>query len=171
MASNNNSNNTNNLDLDIFDDVDYHISLANCIYLLLEDVPNYIGNTLNCHNFMHINCRSLQKNFDSLSSLISCINKPLTVLAVSETWLKPNNEDAFNLPGYAFVSCSRPSKVGVGVGLYINDCIQFKVLTEYTYITDIIECIFVELVCETGRNLMAGCIYRPPSSDTNTFND
>ena len=61
--------------------------------------------------------------------------------------------------------------MGGGIGLYINDSIQFKVLTEQTYITDIIECIFVELIYETSGNLIVGCIYRPPSSDINSFND
>ena len=122
MSSNNNSMKTlSNLDLNTFDETDNHIPLANSVYLTLKDVPKFIGNNLNCLNFMHINCRSLQRNFDTLSSLISQIDKQLTALAVSETWLKPNNEDAFHLPGYAFVACSRPVKVGAGVGLYIND--------------------------------------------------
>lgn len=75
------------------------------------------------------------------------------------------------MPGYSFACCSRPSRVGGGVGIYINDCIQFKVLHDLTYITDIIESIFVELIIETGSNLIVGCVYRPPSSDINTFND
>ena len=99
------------------------------------------------------------------------IDRQLTALAVTETWLKAHNEDTYNLPGYVFVSCSRPSKVGGGLGFYINDCIQFKVLNEHTYITDVIERIFLELKYETNRNCIIGCIYRPPSSDINTFND
>lgn len=168
----NNSNiNLSNLDLNMFDEDDNLVSPTNSSYLLLEDVPKFIGNTSNCHNFLHINSRSLQRNFDSLSSLISHVDKPLTALAVSETWLKPHNEDTFRLPGYAFACCSRPSRTGGGVGIFINDCIQFKVLHDLTYIADIIECIFVELIIETGSNLIVGCIYRPPSSDINTFND
>ena len=113
----------------MLDEVDNHVSLTNSIYLILEDVPKFIGNALNCHNFLHINCRNLPKNFESLSCLITHINKPLTALAISETWLKPHNEDIFQLPGYVLTCCSRPSKVGGGIGLYINDSIQFKVLT------------------------------------------
>ena len=41
------------------------------------------------------------------------------VIALSETWLNDNDSDSFNLGGYELVSCSRSSKKGGGVGLYI----------------------------------------------------
>ena len=55
--------------------------------------------------------------------------------------------------------------------MYVNASLHFKILADQTYITDIIECIFVELLYEFGSNCIVGCIYRPPASDIHAFND
>jgi len=121
---------------------------------------------------MHINCRSITKHFDEIRSLINYISKPLTVLAISETWLKPFNEDIFQIPGYSFVSCLRPTTTtGGGVGLYINDCEKFRILPDLTINSDAIECIFVEITRQNKSNLIVGCIYRPHTVGLHEFNN
>ena len=55
-------------------------------------------------NAIHVNCRSLNKNFKALENLLTFISGKLTVIAVSETWLTELSEDTFNLMGYSFVS-------------------------------------------------------------------
>ena len=110
------------LDLNKSDDCDSSIPQLNSSYLTLNEINDYLSNDKNVDRFMHINCRSLPKHFDEIRSLINYISKPLTVLAISESWLKPFNEGIFQLPGYTFVSCSRQTTTGGGVGLYINAC-------------------------------------------------
>ena len=48
---------------------------------------------------------------------------------------------------------------------------KYKQLTELTYATETIECIFVEIVIDKQKNMIIGCIYRPPNSDINVFNE
>lgn len=39
-------------------------------------------------NIIHINIRSLRKNFDLLQSFLKCLPKPLDTVAITETWLQ-----------------------------------------------------------------------------------
>jgi len=72
---------------------------------------------LSAINLLHVNCRSLKKNFDSVKLLLANISCPLTALALSETWLIPAFNDMHNLPRYIFVSNPRLHKRGGGVGI------------------------------------------------------
>ena len=162
----------NILDLNRSADGGSFILQLNSPYLTVNEVNNYLSMENNVDRFLHINCRSLPKHFDEIKSLINYVSKPLTVLAISETWLKPFNEDIFQLPGYSFVSCLRPTATtGGGVGLYINNCEQYKTIPDLTLISDVIECIFVEIIRHNRSNLIVGCIYRPHSADLYEFNN
>lgn len=165
--------NTLNLDTDICNLDDINISLSDTSYVTLNEIKDILHSSIdyNTINLLHVNCRSLPKNFDSLYSTINYIDMPFTAIAVSETWLKEHNESIFTIPGYDFVSCNRLLKTGGGVGLYINDKIKYRQISELTYVNETIECIFVEILIEKQKNLIIGCIYRPPNSDINVFNE
>ena len=76
---------------------------------------------------IHYNCRSLAKNFAMIRDHITSLDSmTFDVIALSETWLNDDNNDSFNLDGYDLVSCSRRSKKGGGVGLYIRNSMQHK---------------------------------------------
>jgi hypothetical protein len=69
-------------------------------------------------NILHINCRSLKKNFGSIKGLFNFISFPLFAIAVTETWLTEHLQDAYRLPGYNFVSNARIGKTGGGVDIF-----------------------------------------------------
>src|ERR1700730_14191041 len=102
--------------------------------------------------FLHANCRSLPKNFDNFTNLLSMGETHLTAVAVSETWLKPSNENLFKSPGYCFESNHRESKIGGGVALYINESETYKLLPDLKISSDYLECIFVEIVKQKNKN-------------------
>jgi len=86
--------------------------------------------------------------------------------------LKPHyDSNMFQLPGYSFISNDRPDRAGGGIGLYIHDQVNYCVLPELTCVCDVIECMFVELQIVNRKNVIIACIYRPPNSDINAFND
>ena len=62
-------------------------------------------------NLIHINSRSLSKNFKQIISLISRISVPLTAIGVTETWLTNISDTSFQIDGYTFVSKSRDIKL------------------------------------------------------------
>ena len=65
---------------------------------------------------MHINVRSIQKNFDQLSMILTELQKLPDIIALSETKLSPNQIPTnIDLEGYEFVRCDSSSKSGCWV--------------------------------------------------------
>ena len=122
-------------------------------YLVLDEVNNFFFHNQSSinYNVMHINCRSIPSNYVSLLSTLSPLKKSISAICVSETWLKAHNENLFQLPGYNFVSNSRPLKIGGGVGIYLDKAFRFNILHDVTIMSDTIECIFVELSLEKAK--------------------
>ena len=54
---------------------------------------------LNCLTFLHLNIRSLNRNFDDLEILLSNIVNKFTVIGVSETWLQTSEHNC-DMEGY-----------------------------------------------------------------------
>ena len=77
---------------------------------------------------MHLNARSLLGNFDNFKYLLTNLRKSLSVMGVSETWLNDLTCDQVNISEYNFVSNHRSSKVGGGIGLYLQSNLKYKVL-------------------------------------------
>ena len=121
-------------------------------------------------NVLHINCRSLNKNFKALENLLATISGTLSVIALSETWLTEISKDTFNILGYNFVSKNRTSKIGGGVGFYIDCNVDYTLRADISIMSDYIECIFIEIQQTNSNNIVVGCVYRPPNTDLALFN-
>ena len=74
---------------------------------------------------IHINVRSLQKNFDDLYQLISSFAKSPDIICISETRLKAESIMKVDLPGYNFTDAITPTIAG-GVSIYITNSLTFK---------------------------------------------
>lgn len=74
----------------------------------------------NSINIMHINCRSLNKNIDSIQNLLHVMNNRLLALAVTQTWLTLVNQDLVSTPGYNFISQQRFGKSGRSIRIFVN---------------------------------------------------
>lgn len=122
----------------------------------------------------HLNIRSLPKNYDHLSQLLSSMNHNFSIIALTETWLSEDTINLYELPLYNSLHLTRKHKSGGGVVLYIRndyDYVQRADLSVNFQGTDT-ESIFIELTqSKNGRKIIIGCIYRPPDSDLNNFNN
>ena len=77
----------------------------------------------------------------------------------------------FNIPGYHFISNSREHKLGGGVGLYIQSDMNFKPRIDLqSSDNSLYESVFVEIMWPHGKNIIVGCLYRPPNASLNDFN-
>src|SRR5882757_565877 len=104
---------------------------VNCKYITESQFVNFFqGSKQNGIDILHANCRSLNKNFKSLLNLLHIASKNLTAIAVTETWLIPENLDLFNIDGYTFVANSRTDRSGGGVGIFINNVFEYRVLPD-----------------------------------------
>ena len=75
-------------------------------------------------SFMHINARSIPKNFDLLTLSLSNRNHIFSAIGISETWL--NDENADSIDHFNHVYRCREDKVDGGVSLYINTHMEYK---------------------------------------------
>jgi len=74
----------------------------------------------NCFSLLHLNIRSLSRNYDNFTSFLANIDGKFSIMGVSETWLKDSGY-SFDIVGYDFIHNARPSWIGGGVGIYVNN--------------------------------------------------
>jgi hypothetical protein len=151
-------NDSENVDSGPFDGLD-------CEYIVESKLSHFFDfRDTNSIDVLHVNARSLKKNYDKLETLLLNIAHTITAVAVTETWLSDNNYSAYNLPGYNFECLSRNNRTG-GVGIYLNSNMIYKARMDLCRMLNSIECLFIEVPQVNCKNILLGCIYRPPSSD------
>ena len=93
--------------------------------LHIEENPNYLS-------FLHLNVRSLSRNFGPLSNFLGYIDNNFSVIGLSETWLQHSENDV-ELPGFNFIHNHRYNRTGGGVGLYFSTDLNYKVRNDLNY--------------------------------------
>jgi hypothetical protein len=75
---------------------------------------------------MHLHCRSLVAHINDLREYFNGLLVRIGVIALSETWLIPNQHDLseFNIDGYTMYIMSRSYKHGGGVCIYVREHLQ-----------------------------------------------
>ena len=81
----------------------------------------------NAFSILNCNIRSLQANMDNLINMLSELYFPLSVIGLTETKLKTDQEGIFNIniPGYSFLSQPSLSNAG-GVGVFVKNGISYS---------------------------------------------
>ena len=125
-------------------------------------------------SLLHLNVRSLPKNFDAFNEYLQCIKHQFSVIGLSETWHTDASCDLYSLLGYECISRNRINRRGGGVALYINNAIQCKERPDLCIFNDYVECVFVEISFHCSgksQNAVVGILYRPPNTSMAEFND
>ena len=152
----------------------------NCSFFNKQQSYEYNINDFNTINkpdmfsIIHTNIRSLSKNFDNLVIFLKLLNRNLSCIGRSETWLSDISPiDTFSIPNYYFLCKSRTSRRGGGVGIYVNKTYNYKERTDLSIFYDgIFESIFVEIETNNFEKTLIGVIYRPPEySNIDLFNE
>ena len=125
-------------------------------------------------SMFHLNIRSILEHFIELTSYIHSLNIAFKIIGISETWLKPFYTN-YIIPNYDIAKDIRVNKRGGGVSLYIHGNLQYKLRNDLKIGNDpeTINSVFVEVdkdTTGTKRNLIIGCIYRPPWADLSEYN-
>ena len=95
-----------NCDTVISSDIDPDSNFLNltskCSYYNEQELNDLIGNKKDAINFslLHLNARSLLKNFDKFTQLLDSSQHEFSAIGISETWLNDINEDYVNITGY-----------------------------------------------------------------------
>ena len=93
---------------------------------------------------IHMNCRSILRNFDDIHSLLDTLSITFSAIAVTETWLR-DDSTLRNIQGYKFEKTNRQGRRGGGVGVFIHDNITYKCRTDLHVNGDHMESIFGKL--------------------------
>lgn len=113
---------------------------------------------------MSFNIQSLNSKFDALKQLIQKLDSDkicIDVIAIQETWdiLYP---DQIQIPGYQlFIFKKRVGMRGGGVGFYIKNGINFKILNDCSpFENKIIESLTLQLTYPNSKTILVTNIYR-----------
>ena len=120
-------------------------------------------------SLLHLNIRSLSKNFDKFKCLLDSINYRFSIIAISETWLTSSPHSYYYLPGYKLIVNNRQGRTGGGVALYIDCELNFKIRDDLKCSDDALESLFVEISIPKTKDIIAGVMYKPPSVSHNEF--
>jgi Reverse transcriptase (RNA-dependent DNA polymerase) len=121
------------------------------------------------HTIASLNVQSLNAKHAALSSLLNDINHPhhIKVLALQETW-NIKYPETLSIPNYHLTYINRPVGRGGGVGFYIRDDTNFKIVEELSvFIPRIFESITIELTLK-NKKVSVTSVYRPPTPPPGT---
>ena len=146
-----------------------------CKYYLPNELSTEIGKHKQVElSVIHLNIRSTKKNFRDLQIMLQNINHSFSVVALTESWLKPHNVSLFDLEGYTHEYITREKKQGGGISMYIKDCLNYKIREDLGLISTSMEMMWIEIDFsheKNKKNLIIGTIYRTPGSDIEMFNN
>ena len=138
---------------------------------------NYYLNVNDCKHVLRfckylsiltINIRSLNKNCDKISELITFMKFEPSVIIVSELWIKEGQSFLFNLPHYNFVSNKSYHRSG-GAGIFIKEELEFKITEDFRMDTEACENVWITLSLNKKEKVLIGSIYRHPQTDFSLF--
>ena len=105
--------------------------ILNTPYILPEELQKFLGDDKDENvSVLHLNIRSINKNFENFKMFLSNLNLSFSIICFSETWLNDSNVDNSNyeLPNYVSVHQIRNHYKGGGVSVYIHK--NFKLNSE-----------------------------------------
>ncbi len=142
-----------------------------CSYFLPSEFDEYVldselSGRVSC---LHINCRSLPLNIDSIQVLLQLMSTKFDFIVFTETWLTDINANVFAnaLPGYSFYHISCASSRGGGVAAYIRNI--FNVVTITVDSLDSFEHMELKISHGCASNFLLSVVYRPPNASLNAF--
>ena len=112
---------------------------------------------------LHVNIRSLPKNFDSLTLLINNLSIKPHIILISETWLDPSLSRSYNLDNYHLETSSHPEFRGKGAAIYIRKSLAYGRRGDLESNTQQFQSVFVEFKGACNKIVIIGTIYRSPS--------
>ena len=143
---------------DIDPDSNFLNLTSKCSYYNEQELNDLIGNKKDAINFslLHLNARSLLKNFDKFTQLLDSSQHEFSAIGISETWLNDINEDYVNITGFRFISSNRVGRLGGGAGLYLRDTFNFNIMSDLCSSNSaLFDSVFVEIENLYGKNFIA----------------
>ena len=115
---------------------------------------------------MHLNIRSLHKNFDELHEFVSLLPFKPDVICLSESRINQPLKN-IRLQGYNFLN-AKPGKKAGGVAVYLSMKFNFTQLKSFQLYST--QSIWLKIWNNNStKTILIGSIYRHPTEDSNKF--
>ena len=115
------------------------------------------------------NVRSIKNKSASFLEFVKDNNADL--IAVTETWLRPEDTESFissiTPPGYKFIHVPQNVKKGGGVGFFIKEDLSFEQVSKNSY--QAFESISIQISTEGAKDVIFHVVYRPPNLSKSQF--
>ena len=159
------------LDIISDDNVQYP-SCGTSSYIFPEDFHEKFKSCQDYFSVMHLNSRSLCKNFDNMQILLSSLKHNFDIIGITETWFNCNTHlELYNMENYSLVQVCRSDKVGGGVAMYVKNGIDYAIRNDLSFCSPELEVLFIEVKGLKNKSTIFGCVYRPPNTNILSFND
>ena len=145
------------------------IIVMNCHEIIIQNISNCEYYDINCTLvngnsddaliLLHVNIRSLQKNFDPLCELITLLNFTPQIICITETRIKDQPLINVAIPNYSFVHANSTSNAG-GVAVYLHCSLKY-ILYHQQFCLSNSECMWIK-VCSWFLKFILGVVYRHP---------
>lgn len=115
-------------------------------------------------SLFHLNCRSLNKNSNEITSYLSSLNHRFDIYGFTETWFR--SEDDANLvdcEGYSIENSIRKDRTGGGASLFVNSNLHYSNRPDLKINCTDCDSLFIEINNIDQTNIIIGIIYKPDS--------
>ena len=123
-------------------------------------------------SLLNLNISSLPYHSDEFRNLLSKLRSNFKIIGITETQLTTKKEpvNSSEIPNYNIEQSPTESDKG-GALLYISKEINHKTRNDLNiYKEKQLESIFIEVLSESNKNTVVGCIYKHPGLTTQNFN-
>ena len=117
----------------------------------------------------------MNKKFDRLQEYLNVAKGKFSIIALTETWR--NNDSADKNSAWQISNCTpihqirQTGQKGRGIGLFVHNNFDFKIIKSGNICCDGIEYLAVEILRNKDKNMIFSCIYRPPRGNSQFFLD
>lgn len=156
--------NTHNFELSVIEKISGHCDTNTLSrYFNIEEYASTVKSLGdNYISIIHVNIRSLHKNFDSLKSFLCALPNLPDVIALTETWLQEHTKHIYSIEGYTPFHLVRTDREHGGITVYTKNVINAEVLEQFCFINRNIE-IFSSKLKVGDTTFIISVIYRPQS--------
>ena len=147
--------NQEDIALDIINDLHGHTDINSISrYYDIHAYNNFIPHNVNQLNILHINSRSLPKNFDNINAFLNSLSVAPDILAITETWLNDSNKHLFQLPGYNSFHLVRTTRAHGGVTIFTSVNLQCEQVQELSFINHSVEINSIRLNLDSSNIIL-----------------
>ena len=139
-------------------------------YILPEEFQKFVGSSSHdSFSILHLNIRSIKKNFDDFKLFFSNLAISFSVICFSETWLDEVGNSLYELPQYISKHQVRDDSKGGGVSIYIHNSLSFKVHSNLFINSIDIDSLSIKLPLDNKRSTFVNVLHRPPNGKIEPF--